>query len=214
MVRWLRALLATIIIFTIFSVYLFLRREIYNLGIANKAFGSTAAIVAGITLLIGPVSRILPQFGKALVYRRSLGILAFLTGLIHAVISLFFIPQRFTIPFFLKEWPATATGLLTIGIWFFLTTISKNDKIKQLGGSKWIMLQQRGGYIAFLAVFAHLIFLKYAGWIEWFGGKTQKTPNLANPQYPPASLFVFLIMAGIIGYRIYLKLKHDVQSHG
>jgi len=69
-------------------------------------------------------------------------------------------------------------------------------------------------FIAFLAVFAHLIFLKYAGWIEWFGGKTQKTPNLANPQYPPASLFVFLIMAGIIGYRIYLKLKHDVQSHG
>ncbi|MBI4062613.1 hypothetical protein HY410_01685, partial [Candidatus Gottesmanbacteria bacterium] len=181
--RWFRAFLVTLGIFVLFSFYLFIRREIYNLGIANKAFGSAAAVVAGMTLLIGPVSRMLPRFGKFLVYRRPLGVMAFLTGSIHAIISLFFIPDRFNISFFLNEWPATATGLLAIGIWFYLTSISRNEKIQQLGGSKWIMLQQRGGHIAFIAVFFHLIFLKWAGWLVWFQGKTQKTALLANPGY-------------------------------
>ena len=212
MARWLRAFLVTLGIFVLFSLYLYIRREVYNLGIANKAFGSAAATLAGITLLIGPISRKFPQFGKYVPFRRPLGILAFLTGLIHVIISLFFIPERFNIPFFLNQWPATITGLVAIGIWLYLTTISRNDSVKHMGGSTWVMLQQRGGHIAFLLVFLHLVFLKYAGWIEWFQGKTQKTPYLANPGYPPASLFVFLVMVGIIGYRVYLAIvkKHEI----
>ena len=85
-VRWLKSIFISLLVFVFFSFYLYLRREVYNLGIANKAFGSAAAVVAGITLLIGPVSRRLPQLGKYLAYRRPLGILAFLTGLIHVTI--------------------------------------------------------------------------------------------------------------------------------
>ena len=210
--RWLRALLVTAVLFALFSLYLSIRREVYNLGIANKAFGSTASVVAGVTLLIGPLARTLPQFGEFLAYRRQLGIMAFLTGAIHVIISLFFIPERFNITFFLKEWPATALGLLAIGVWIYAASISINSSIQKMGGNTWTTHQQRAGHIAFVGVFLHLIFLKYAGWIEWFSGKTQKTAFLANPQYPPASLFVFLVMAGIIGYRVYLKLKH-VRPH-
>lgn len=212
MARWLHAFLIALAVFSLFSLYLYIRREVYNLGIANKAFGSAAAMVAGITLLIGPLSRKLPQFGTYVPLRRPLGVLAFFTGAIHVIVSLFFLQERFNIPWFLNQWPATTMGLLAIGIWLYLTSISRNERVAQLGGSKWILLQQRGGHIAFLAIFAHLIFLKYAGWIEWFQGKTQKTPFLANPGYPPASLFVFLVMVGIIGYRVYLVLtkKHEI----
>lgn len=43
--------------------------------------------------------------------------------------------------------------------------------------------------------------MKYPGWIKWLNGQVKASPELANPSYPPASIFVFLIMVGVVLYR-------------
>lgn len=38
-------------------------------------------------------------------------------------------------------------------------------------------------------------------------GEVKQTPELANPSYPPASLFVFAFMVVVIAYRLIIFLK-------
>ncbi len=56
--EWWKALGITTVIFIGLSLYLFLRRGYYDLYIINKVFGSTSVVLAGLTLVIGPLSGI------------------------------------------------------------------------------------------------------------------------------------------------------------
>ena len=205
--RWVRSLIITLFIFGFFSFYLFLRRGYYNLGIINKSLGSAAAVIAGLTLCIGPLARAWTKLSTLTPLRRSLGLFAFVLAIAHTIISAFFLPNRFSLPWFLTQWPAVLAGLIAVTVWIYLSTISHDKAVKTLGSHRWITHQQYGAYIAFAGIYLHLILLKYNGWIEWFEGKTQQSAVLANPHYPPASLFVFAVMTAIIVYRIILLVR-------
>lgn len=203
-IKWTKAAAIATVIFIAFSIYLFLRRGYYNTYIVNKVFGSTSAILAGLTLLIGPLSRKFIKVAPYLAIRRQLGLLALVLGLAHVVVSLFSLPNKFPPAFFLNEWIPMVFGVIAILLWLYLASISTDNKIKQLGGTLWKRQQNVIGRIAFIAVYLHLVVMKYQGWINWLGGKVKVTPELANPGYPPASIFVFLLMSGIILYRIFI----------
>lgn len=200
--RWLQSLLYTLIIFIILSTYLFLRRGYYNLYIINKVLGSSSVIIAGLTLVIGPLSKKATYLVRFLNIRKHLGLIAFYLALGHIVASLIQY-ERFAFPaWYLKEWIPILFGILTILIWFYTKTISTNEKIKQMGVDLWKSRLSLMGKLGFLTVFVHLTVMKYPGWIRYFQGQIKQTPELANPSYPPASLFVFFIMVAIIVYRI------------
>lgn len=179
--RWIKSILIALIVFFLFSFYLLERRGYYNLYIVNKVFGSTAVTLAGITLIIR--SNI----------RRYLGLLAFALVLIHVVLSVVFLPNKFPVSWFIKEWLPITFGVLAVLTWAYMTHISRNTKIKQMAEA------------AFLFIFLHLTVMKYQGWINWWQGKVKQTPELLNPDFPPASLFVFFFMASVILYRIFRK---------
>lgn len=202
--RWLKSSLIVLIVFILLSLYLFIRRGNYNLYIMNKVFGSTAVVIAGFTLLIGPLSRKINSFITFMTVRRHLGLTAFGLALAHTVTSFFFLSYKFPIPWFMKELIPIGFGLLALLFWVYLAYISTNKKIQQMGPEVWKKHQSLVGKIAFLSIYLHLVVMKHQGWINWLNGKVKPSPELANPSYPPASIFVFLFMTGVIAYRIIL----------
>lgn len=198
--RWLKSVLISLLIFLIFAVYLYLRRGYFNLYIANKVFGSAAAVLAGITLLLGPLARRFTFLTSFVIIRRHLGLLAFGFAIIHIFVSL---SQQNRFPsWYLKEWFPVLAGLAAIVVWGYMVYLSRNKTIKTLGPDLWKKRLSFAGWIGFIAIFLHLTVMKYQGWIRWFNGQVKKSAELANPEFPPASLFVFFIMLVVIVYRV------------
>lgn len=200
--RWIRTLGIALVVFTILSLYLLIRRGYLNLYIANKVFGSTAVILAGITLVLGPLSKKYLNLSSLMTIRRHLGLTAIGFAVLHIIASL--IQQnRFPFPkWYLEEWIPVTFGLVAISLWIYLVKISRNSKIREMGVAIWKRNLSVVGRLAFLAIFLHLAVMKYPGWVRWFQGQTRQTPELANPQYPPASLFIFVFMVCVLLYRI------------
>lgn len=199
--KWIKTIILSSVIFIIFSIYLVIRRGYFNLYIANKVFGSTAVVLAGVTLILGPLSKKYQALLSWMMIRKHLGLAALGLALFHIVASLL-LQNKFPFPkWYVGEWLPVAMGLLAISIWIYIVKISTKSSKERLGMELWGKQLSLAGRVAFYAIFLHLVTMKYHGWITWFEGKTKQTPELANPQYPPASLFVFLIMLIILLYR-------------
>lgn len=159
----------------VFSLYLFLRRGYFDLFILNKALASASLVLLGVVLLIGPISRFYNRFDKWLIYRREIGIFAFLLALAHGIIS-----------YSGKTNQALALGIISLIILAFLFLTSYKFVENRTNRRLWVEFQSWGIRISSLLVFLHLIMLKYVGWAKWLteGG----AQNLAKPDFPPASL--------------------------
>ena len=207
--RWLKSLVISFIVYALFSVYLFLRRGYYDLYIINKVLGSSAAALAGLTLIIGPLSKISLYFARFMTIRRHLGLIALAFAILHTIASLSQM-NRFTwFSWYIKEWIPVTFGILAILMWAYMTYLSRNSKIQQMGVDLWKKHLSLFGQLAFLSIFLHLSIMKYPGWIRWFQGQVKQSPELANPSFPPASIFVGGFMLFIIGYRIITFFKHE-----
>lgn len=212
--RWIRSLIVAAVVFILWTVYLVIRRGYLNLYIFNKVFGSAAAVVVALTLLIGPLSRRWPYLTKFMTIRKHLGLTAFGLALLHTVTSLFFLPDHFPLNRLLGQWFPMLVGLVAIIIWVYLASISRNAKILAMGSDLWKRHQQTGAWIAFIAIYLHLVVMKYQGWFRWARGEVKASPELANPSYVPASLFVLAVMTGVLVYRGFLLItkRKDVRK--
>ena len=190
-----------LLLFAVFSLYLYLRRGYFNLYIANKVFGSTAAVLAAITLLTGTIFHRFKILKGIMAIRRQLGLWAMAMALLHIAASLLQ-TSRFTITFYQKAWIPIGFGALAVVVWCYMTYISRDKKVLEVGVESWKNKLSLGGKIGFILVLLHLTVLKYEGWIRWLKGLVKKTPDLANPQYPPASLFVLFILLLVIVVRL------------
>ncbi len=186
-------ILASLPIFATLSLYLYLRRGYYDFYIANKAFGSTSLIVIGIVLLIGPLSRLYQRFDTWVSYRKELGIVGFALALVHTIISLFLLPDKFAFASFFK-FTSINRGLVpflfgigSIIIFFILTIMSFDAVIRRMDKAVWWRRQYWGVRAAALLLYLHIVVMKYPGWISWFtkGGSS----DLVRPFMPPGSLF-------------------------
>lgn len=204
--QWLEATAITVTIAAMLSFYLFARRGYYNLYIINKVAGSTAAILAALILILGPLARNFDAFDRFASLRKHFGFIALGLGGAHALVSLFFMPQKFPLPWFLTEWIPIGFGFLAIVLWIYLALISNKNAMKRMGDT-WRKHQSLFSQIAFVAIFLHLVIMKWQGWLKWFQGLTKASPELANPSYPPASLFVLAILIIVLLYRFVAMFK-------
>ncbi len=205
--RWAKAIIISLLIFALLIIYLYVRRGGFNIYDANKAFASIAVILAGLTLLIGPVSRKITSVAKYMTIRRQLGLSAFIYAVLHIVASLY-LQERFPFPqWYLEEWLPVIMGLIAILVWGYLAFLSRDTKIQKMGGLQWIKHLSSGAQIAFVAVFLHLVIMRHEGWISYLSGHPQQTGSVANPSYPQSSLFIFLFMLLVILYRIFIYFK-------
>ncbi len=196
--RWLKSFKLLLFVFLLLSFYLFFRQGSYNLSSINRALGSTAIILAGITLLVGPLSKKFLFFTQFMTIRRHMGLLAFGTALLHVGISFSQISLSISIVF----------GILAILAWAYMAFISRDSKVIQMGVELWKKRLSFVGLFAFAAIFLHVVFLRYQGWVRWFKGGVKQTPALLHPSLAPLSVFTFLFMCAVILYRVFVFFKY------
>lgn len=189
------------ILFLALSVYLFYRRGYYDFYIVNKIFAGVSAVLFGVVLLIGPLSRIFSFPDRYVQYRKELGIVAFFLAFIHGIVSLFFLPAKFPLSlYFLKlNWPFIF-GLAAIIIMAAIFFISNDRVMVKMGREKWWRYQYWGARIAFSLVFLHVFIMKWGGWIKWYqvGGGN----GLARPEWPGAGLLIGWFMLFVVLFRL------------
>lgn len=195
------ALAVAILLFVILSIYLFYRRGYYDLYIANKVFAGLAAILLGVVLLIGPLSRLFSFPDRYVQYRKELGIVAFFLAFIHEIVSLFFLPSKFPLSGFLGtlNWPFIF-GLVATIILIGIFLISNDRAINAFGREKWWRLQYWGVRLAFILVGLHVFIMKWKGWVIWY--KVGGSDNLIYPEWPGAGLLVGWFMAFVVLVRL------------
>lgn len=195
------AITIAIALFTLLSLYILFRRGYYNLYIANKAFAGTGALLLGIVLLIGPLSRMFSFADRYVRHRKELGIVAFLFATAHGIVSLFFLPSKFPLSGYIGTayWPFIfgLTALIVLGVLFFL---SIDRSMQSIGKALWWRLQYWGVRISFILIMLHVLIMKWGGWVAWYregGGK-----ELAQPQLPGAGLLVGWFMGFVLFVRL------------
>src|SRR3989338_8656115 len=191
----------SLLIFSILSLYIFERRGYYNLYIMNKVLAGTSLILLCIVLLIGPLCGFSNRFTPWLTFRKELGVILFFLALFHSVVSLFFLPDKFPLLYFLNEGLVSFVfGLSSIILLAFIAIISNDFFMNKLGAQRWWFIQRWGARISFILIFLHFTIIKYKGWIKFFeegGGK-----DLARPYLLPASFIAFVISVILIIVRI------------
>ena len=190
--------LVTILFFFFFSFYLYLRRGYFDLYIANKVFGSVPVATLALVVMIGPLSRAYQRFDAWILIRKELGILAMGMTVIHGIISLFFLPDRFQPDYYFtpEHRIPFLFGLFGILLLMYLFILSWEYIIKKIDKKQWWHIQNWGIRIAMVAILLHIILLKYPGWLKWYadGGNTE----LLRPYMLPGRL-----MAGGLGIYVF-----------
>lgn len=195
------SLLISISMFVVLSSYVFMRRGFYDLFIANKIFAGVAALMIGIVLLMGPLSRMFEIFDRYLIHRKGLGITAFVYALLHSIVSFFLLPERFPMTRYFNEGKITfffgLTAMIALTILFVLSWSKLADAI---GRKRWWLIQNWGVRVAFLLVVFHVYIMKWKGWVTWYqiGG----SDDLLRPYLPGASLLIAWFMLFVFIVRV------------
>lgn len=195
------AFLAALPLFIILSFYLFYRRGYYDLYIANKVLAGAAAILLGLVLLIGPLSRLFSFPDRYVQYRKELGIIAFLLAASHSLVSYFFLPSKFSFAGFTEKfnWPFVF-GLVAIIALIAIFFISNNRAMNAIGRERWWRLQYWGIRLVFSLTFLHVFIMKWPSWLNWY--KAGGGQELEHPEWPGAGLLVGWFMVMVILVRL------------
>lgn len=162
----------------------------------QQTLGDTAAIVLGLTLLIGPMSRAYPWFSRFLKYRKETGVMVFLFALVHAAFSYLFVFSIFTVGFWTRY--LTLPNILgTLGLTgLFLLFMSSRKFIQtRLGNKLWWQIQYKGVRITALVVFTHIVLVSGVVSRNWLMKNTSGV-------FPPASLFITHFGLWVLGARL------------
>lgn len=190
------------------SFYLFFRRGYYDLYIANKIFAGVAAILFGIVLVLGPGSRLFSFLDRYVQYRKELGIIAFFLALIHSLVSLFFLPSKFSLAkyFATLNWPFIF-GLAAIILLIAVFAISNHWASTVIGQARWWRLQYWGARVVFTLVALHVFLMKWEGWVKWY--KVGGEQYLVRPEWPGAGILVawFMVFVALIRLAEFINSK-------
>ena len=186
-----------VIIFVIFSVYLFNRRGFYDLYIINKVFAGVAVFQLGIMLLMGSLCRMFDVCDRFLRFRKEFGIIALFFAVLHSISSLFFLKSYFSIEKYLTTGKIPFMfGLTGIVILIFIFLVSNKKLMNMIGFKRWWAIQYWGVRLAFLAVALHVSIMKIPGWIDWY--KKGGANTLIHPEWPGLGLlegwFIFFVI--------------------
>lgn len=135
----------------------------FNPRLGPNALNRTVALVAvalvGITFIIGPLSKFVKAVNRYKIYRKYLGLSAFLLMVFHAMLSVVFF-YSLDLSFMLSaENPRMLqvySAIIAFLIFFLMAITSTVKAIRLLGPKNWKLLQTTG-YIAMAFVMLHFM---------------------------------------------------------
>jgi hypothetical protein len=200
--KWIRSVAVGVVIFTVIAIYQYLNLGVFSSYTAGKSFAGTAVVLAGITLILGPLAQRFRIFVYWAGRKRQLGLSAFGCAMAHVLITIFLLGGRFDFSWYLMKKIPIGAGIIGLAIWMFLAYLSRDSKVLQFGFPRWKRYHSWGARIAFLAIYTHIIVLKYESWKMWYGQISEQEEFI----YPPANLVIILFMTAIIIAKIILML--------
>ncbi len=201
---WLNSSLVGIISFVMASLYLFASRGNFDLYIANKALANASLILIGLSMALSGICYFWDFADKKISYRKYIGVVGFVMALIHAVISLWFLPKRFNWAFFLDNLETFIPGLLALVLLAGMVLLSHQHAAKKVGGALWRKLLRWLGYSAVILIIVHFGLMKYKGWIKWF--------KTGEPALPPLSFWIVIFAIAVLVLRVCLWLAEKTKS--
>lgn len=180
----------------ILTLYLAFIQGNFNVYALNKTIAGTAAVIAGLALLVSYAA----AHGLFTFYpdlRRTLGLSALLLAILHLFLSIIVLQKSFSLQWMIKEKYSIMAGAAAFLIWLYLAWLSRPlDSVDN--NLRWRLIQRWGGRISFIFIYLHVIILKYPSWIHWLRGASIAGHTQARPHLPPSSLVIFIAMSLVI----------------
>lgn len=193
--------------FAVLATYLFMesRAQWSEMHRWNRAVGDASLVLIGLSMIVGPLSRLWPIFRRVIVWRREFGIYGVLFAVIHTVIILAGWVEWDLIRIFgyalhpstglyvmLLHGFALANVIGIIGLLYgiVLALASNNWSQRILGGDVWKFLQQ-GSYVLWMLVIIHTSYFLYLHFQDFH--RSVPEPNWAQMPFAGFVLFVLLL---------------------
>lgn len=197
---WRETIIFSLVVFLFTSLFQYFLNQQLNLFVINRSFADTAVILIGLSFALSGITFFTSYFKNKLAYRKQLGIIGFIAGIIHFSVTVFFLSNLYPFPKYFLGNPLPFIFSISAVIVFTIMTIVSNFGIPaKIGGVKWRRIL-RTGYIAIFFLIFHFGLLNFRMWQFW----------LSKPDFPPPgsllillfSLFVLLLRAAL-----FLKIK-------
>lgn len=162
----------------------------------NNAVANTAVFLMGFSMVLSSICYFWNFLDKLIIYRKYLGLVGFAFAVTHVLL---YIPV-FMALFSVEAWQndfilVPLTGLVALLIFTVMAVISNKFMAGKIGGKLWKNIL-RTGYIAFIFVLLHLIFLDTSKWAKWV---TEGFPTL-----PSMSLLISIFILWFLLMRVLL----------
>lgn len=211
---WLKTSGFSLVVFGLASLYIYLQKGRYELFEINQAVAGTAVFLIGGSLALSGICYFWDFLDSKIIYRKHLGIAGFAFGLVHALIILIPLQDRFSFPGYyfqdashLLVFSAAVTAVVLFAL---LTAISNRYAIQELGGKRWRLILRYGGYAGLIFTLIHFGVNQYPRWISWY----QSGATI----WPPISLLEFIFGVLVLALRLILWLallkakKNQIQT--
>lgn len=127
-----------------------------------KTSGLLAITLLGLTLIIGPISRIFPALGFLKAHRKFWGILSFVVVLVHTLLVTHFF-FKWDLSRFINtsnpKFPGLLSGELALIILLLVTFTSSNKIVAKLNPKTWKIIQTTS-YIAMALALSHFYLME------------------------------------------------------
>lgn len=189
-----------------------------------RAVGDGSLILLVLALVLGPLARLWPVFGRWLSYRRELGVWFGLLALLHTILILNGWARWSALKFlgyeFIPELNRTARlepgfglanilGLVAMLLTLVLMATSTDYALRNLGGSAWKFLQL-SAYTVFYLVALHTAYFLFMHYTQSFHRNVPDNPNWFR--FPFLILTAFVIVLQAVSYFRSLKRQQLKQS--
>ncbi len=178
------------------SGYLWLQFGSFDIFMFNRALAEASLLDLALVLLIGPLSRLYNRFDRWLLYRKEIGVLAFITAAAHFLISGLALPGRSWLGFYGRNPQSFFTGVGALVIFALLFILSFEFIVSKLPRKIWWATQNWGARISGILIIAHVVLLRQAAWITWFNKGT--TTKVALAFLPPITVITGIITLAVI----------------
>lgn len=197
---WFKTMGFAAFIFFVIALSMSTQRHVSGAELINVSTAWTAVVLIGLSMLLSAICYFWNAFDHYILFRKHLGVSGFVIATIHVVFSLIILRSDFPFPnYYLHEKNIISFlfGLTAFAYFAFMTSISNNYAVREIGGQKWRKLL-RYGYIAYIFTIIHFGLRGLPYWIKWIQGGMKTMPSLG---------FVLFIFALFVPYfRIVLEI--------
>lgn len=201
------ALVFTVIVFVPYVAYQWVRGGDLDWYVVNRALAGVAGILVAVVLLQGPLNRLYDRFDRSLQYRKEIGIVMAALAILHALLSFFFLNDRFPKSRYVGEgeWAFTFALLATVGL-IILLCVSNAAVMRRVGTITWWRWQSWGIRVLGLFTALHIFILKLPGWIDFYQG--EGIARGVHPTWPTGGL----IAGWLLVFTLLVRLGERISS--